>query len=200
MGISCSQQCLEPFTWLLLSWGLFCSQGCERFASPEVRPRFTLHFLAAASLFPWGCCYPFKNKHPRNSLLKQASPLQIQLYSFSWVIFSPCCIFGSWGFFTEFIKKHGPATGKARGIFTLLTPSSAPEPLLLRCGFFFPLWKPGQGRQRQLPPGRQGVWGSSHTGQDRMELGPPRESWQEIGKGFRMWKWETKLRPSCWLR
>lgn len=96
--------------------------------------------------------------------MKQASPLQIQLHSFSWVIFSPCCIFGSWGFFKlNLLKKHSPATRKARGIFTLLTPSSAPEPLLAQVGgFFSPLeTRAGQTGSVGLIPrrtGQDGAW------------------------------------------
>lgn len=140
---------------------------CRTRVIPEARPRFTLRFPAAASLFPWGCCYSFKNKHPRNSLLKQASPLQIQLCSFSWVIFSPCRIFGSWGVFsfTGFIKKHGPATGKARGIFTLLTPRA----LLAQIFFFFfsPL-ETRAGQTEAAPPRQTGSMGliPLRTGQD----------------------------------
>lgn len=99
---NCTQKCLEWFTLILLCWRWFSSQGREIFAgqqsharvSPEVRSCVTLHFLADALLFSRGCCYHFKNKHPRNFLLKQASPFQIQLHYFSWAIFNPCRIFG----------------------------------------------------------------------------------------------------------
>lgn len=109
---------------------------CRTKASPEVRPRFTLHFLAAASLFSWGCCYPFKNKHPRNFLLKQASPLQIQLYSFSRVIFSPCRIFGSLGFWLNLLKNTALPWGKQGEFSPCWLPALLQSPSWLRWVFF----------------------------------------------------------------
>lgn len=105
-----SQQWLELLTWALLSWGLFCSQGCERFAEPGQVLRSDLAVLFIFQQLPR--CFlevaatPLKTSIPRICFWNRLSPLQIQLYSFSWVIFSPCCIFGSLGvFLTEFIKN-----------------------------------------------------------------------------------------------
>lgn len=82
--------------------------------------------------------------------MKHASPLQIQLYYFSWVIFNPCCIFGV---FTEFIKKRGPAVGKARRVFTTLTHGSAPATLRLR-RLVGSLWKSRAGETEAALQGR----------------------------------------------
>lgn len=56
-------------------------------------------------------------------------------------------------FFTEFIKKRGPAVGKARGVFTTLTHGSAPATLRLR-RLVCPLWKPRAGETEAAPQGR----------------------------------------------
>lgn len=172
---------------------------CRTRASPEVRPRCTLHFPAAASLFPGGCCYPFKNKHPKNLLLKQAFPSPNPIILFQLGHFQPLLHFWFFGvLFTEFIKNPHPCHRESKGNFH---PADSQSPSWLRWVFvgFFPL----ESRQRQLPPARQGIWGSSHAEQEgawAIQEWTAGESQQEKGKGLEMWKWETKLYHSCWLR
>lgn len=163
------------------------SEICRTRASNEVRPCFTLHFLAAASLFSWGCCYSFKNKHPRNFLLKQASPLQIQLYSFSWVILSPCCIFL---FLQNLLKNTTLPRGKQGEFSPCWLPALLQSPSWLRW-VLFPF-----GNHSWADRGRQGAWSSFQAGQDGAwaTQGWALGEWQqEKGKGFRVWKWETKF-------
>lgn len=139
------------------------SEICRTRASNEVRPCFTLHFLAAASLFSWGCCYSFKNKHPRNFLLKQASPLQIQLYSFSWVILSPCCIFL---FLQNLLKNTTLPRGKQGEFSPCWLPALLQSPSWLRW-VLFPF-----GNHSWAEADRER---GAHPRQDRTELGPPRD-------------------------
>lgn len=187
---NCTQKCLEWFTLILLCWRWFCSQGCEIFAgqqicasvSPQVRPYVTLHFMADALLFSWGCCYHFKNKHPRNFLLKQASPFQIQLYYFSWVIFNCCCILVS---FTEFIKKGGRAVGKARGAL-LQWPSWL-------WSLAASLWKPWVGEMEAAPRGPGHGAGSPQP--SKVCPAQPRQDPEQLGKALAVQGWRGEVAP-----